>query len=158
MFATVLPRHLDNGYEGRRIGLWLFAFVVLMKSAQSLAIIFAGAKTARDADGIPLDAFSAAASQTVQAIFAQQSLWRLTVCVVCWIVLLRYRRAIPLMFALLAANYVAGEIVFRFVPLPRVGTPPGPAINLVLFALMVAGFAVSVWRRPQQSRSPIHSS
>jgi hypothetical protein len=96
------------------------------------------------ADGIPLDTFAPEAAQTVLAVFAQQSLWRLTFCLLCLIALVRYRSAVPLMFALLVVNYLAGQVIFQFVPLPRVGTPPGPVINLVLFALMIAGLALSV--------------
>lgn len=146
MLDTLLPRHLDNDYRGRRVALWLFGLVVLMKSLQSLAIIFNGGTTAQGADGIPLDALPAAAAQTLLAIFAQQSLWRLTFCVVGAIVLWRYRSAVPLLFALFVANYLAGEAIFRFVPLPRVGTPPGPMINRILFGLMVAGLILSLWR------------
>jgi len=59
----------------------------------------------------------------------------------------RYRRAVPLMFALLALNYVAAQLVFVFVPLPRVGAPLGPLINLVLFVVMLVGLGLSLWRR-----------
>lgn len=51
------------------------------------------------------------------------------------------------MFALLALNYLAAQLVFMFVPLDRVGMPVGPLVNLLLFALMVVGLALSLWRR-----------
>ena len=153
MFERVLPRSLDNEYRGSKLALWLFGLVVLIKSVQSLSIILAGNYTAMGADGIPLDTFPPAAAQTVLAVFAQQSLWRLTFCVLCLIALLRHRSAVPLMFALLVVNYLAGQIIFRFAPLPRVGTPPGPIINLIVFSLMVVGLVLSVWpstRKAQQ--------
>jgi hypothetical protein len=153
MFERVLPQSLDNEYRGSKLALWLFGLVVLIKSVQSLSIILAGNYTAMGADGIPLDTFPPAVAQTVLAVFAQQSLWRLTFCLLCLIALLRYRSAVPLMFALLVVNYLAGQIIFRFVPLPRVGTPPGPVINLIIFSLMVVGLVLSVWpstRKAQQ--------
>lgn len=146
VFERFLPHHLDNEYRGRSLGLWLFGLVTLTKSAQSLAIIFAGGYTAKGADGIPLDTFPAVHAQTMVAIFAQQSLWRLTFCLLCLVVLLRYRSAVPLMFALLVTNYLAGQIIFHYVPLPRVGAPPGPAVNLALFSLMVLGLLLSLGR------------
>jgi hypothetical protein len=145
MFERLLPQRLDNEYQGRKLALWFFGLVVLLKSLQSLSIIFAGNHTAMGADGIPLDTFPPAVAQTVLSVFAQQSLWRLTFCLLCLIALLRYRSAVPLMFALLVVNYLAGQIIFHFVPLPRVGTPPGPVINLVLFSLMIVGLVLSVW-------------
>ena len=147
MLDALLPKHLDNEYRGHKLALWLFGLVVAMKSAQSLAIILNGYPTARDADGIPLDAFTPAVAQTVVAVFAQGSLWRLFFCLLCLLVLLRYRSAIPLMFALLALNYLAAQLVFHFVPLPRVGAPVGPLVNLLLFIVMLVGLGFSLWRR-----------
>jgi len=144
---TLLPPRLDNEYRGSRSALWLLGLTVLMKSIQSLAIIFNGNATARGADGIPLDAFTPEAAQTVVAVFAQGSVWRLFFCLLCGLVLLRYRNAVPLMFALLALNYLAAQLVLGFVPLPRVGAPVGPLVNLALFVVMLVGLGLSLWRR-----------
>lgn len=147
MVGALLPRRMDNEYRGQKLALWLFGLVTAMKSIQSLAIIFNGYQTVRDADGIPLDSFKPGVAQTVVAIFAQGSLWRLFFCLLCLLVLLRYRSAVPLMFGLLALNYLAAELLLIFVPLPRVGTPPGPLVNLALFVVMLIGLAFSLWRR-----------
>ncbi len=144
---ALLPQRLDNDYRGSKSALWLFGFVVAMKSAQSLAILLNGYGTARDADGIPLDSFTPAVAQTVVAVFAQGSLWRLFFCLLCGLVLVRYRQAIPLMFALLALNYLAARLVVGLVPLPRVGTPVGSLVNLLLFVVMLVGLGLSLWRR-----------
>jgi hypothetical protein len=152
MLAKLLPQHLDNGYQGCSLGLWVFGLVTLVKSIQSVAIIFAGGVTAKGADGIPLDTFAPVDAQTVLSVFAQQSLWRLTFCLICFIVLLRYRSAVPLMFALFVANYLAGQLIFHVVPLPRIGTPPGPAVNLALFFLMVTGLVLSLWQRTREAK------
>jgi len=147
MLHDLFPRRLDNGYRGSRLALWLFGLVVALKGTQSLAILFNGYSTARGADGIPLESFAPEVAQTVVAVFAQGSLWRLFYCLVCGLVLLRYRNAVPLMFALLASNYLAAQLAFRFVPLPRVGAPVGPLVNLLLFVVMCVGLAFSLWRR-----------
>ena len=157
MLQRFLPQRLDNEYRGRKLALWLFGLVVLTKSVQSLSIIFAGSYTAAGADGIPLSTFPSEVAETVLAIFAQQSLWRLTFCLFCLIALFRYRSAVPLMFGMLVVNYLAGQLIFRLVPLPHVGTPPGPTINLVLFSLMVVGLVLSVWpsAKTAEHRRPI---
>ena len=147
MLGDLVPRRLDNEYRGHKLALWLFGLVIAMKSAQSLAIIFNGYPTARDADGIPLDSFTPAVAQTVVAVFAQGSLWRLFFCLLCVLVLFRYRSAVPLMFGLLALNYLAAQLVSTFVPLPRVGAPVGPLVNLILFVVMLVGLGFSLWRR-----------
>lgn len=147
MLSELLPQRLDNEYRGQTLALWLFGLVVAMKGTQSLAIILDGYPTARGADGIPLGSFTPEAAQTVVAVFAQGSLWRLFFCLVCVLVLVRYRSAVPLMLALLASNYLAAQLVLGFVPLPRVGAPVGPLVNLTLFAVMLVGLGLSLWRR-----------
>lgn len=147
MLEDLLPRRLENEYRGSTLALWLFGLVVAMKSTQSLAIIFNGYATARDVDGIPLDSYTPAVAHTVVAVFAQGSLWRLFFCFLCVLVLLRYRNAVPLMFALLALNYLAAQLVLQFVPLLRVGGPLGPLVNLILFIVMLIGLGLSLRRR-----------
>ena len=147
MLAELLPTRLDNQYRGNRWALWLFGLVVALKSLQSLAIVLNGYSTGRDADGIPLDSYTPAAAQTVVAVLAQGSLWRLFFCLLCVLVLVRYRSAVPLMFAFLALNYLAAQLVLQFVPLARVGAPVGPLVNLILFILMLVGLVLSLWRR-----------
>jgi hypothetical protein len=140
MLGELLPRRLDDEYRGHKLALWLFGLVIAMKSAQSSAIILNGYATARDS-------FTPAVAQTVVAVLAQGSLWRLFFCLLCVLVLLRYRSAVPLMFGLLALNYLVAQLVLIFVPLPRVGAPVGPLVNLVLFVVMLAGLGLSLWRR-----------
>ena len=147
MLEKLLPRRLDNSYRGNTLALWLFGLVVAMKSAQSLAILFGGHAIARDADGIPLDSYAPGAAQSVVAVFAQGSLWRLFFCFLCLLVLCRYRNAVPLMFTLFALNYLAAQLVLQVIPLNRIGTPPGPVVNLVLFVVMLIGLGLSLWRR-----------
>jgi hypothetical protein len=143
----LLPQRLDDRYRGRKLALWLFGLVVAMKSAQSLAILFSGHDTGRDADGIPIDTYAPAAARTVVALLAQGSVWRLFFCILCVLVLVRYRSAIPLMFLLLALSSLASQLVFRFIPLDRVGAPLGPLVNLILFVVMLLGLGLSLWRR-----------
>lgn len=147
MLGELLPRRLDNEYRGHKLALWLFGLVVAIKGVQSLGIIFNGYVTASSADGIPLDSFTPAAAQTVLAIFAQGSLWRLFFCLLCVLVLVRYRSAVPLMFGLLALNYLAAQLLSIFVSLPRVGAPVGPLMNLTMFVVMLVGLGLSLWRR-----------
>jgi hypothetical protein len=147
MFDKLLPRPIDNTYRGYKVALWLFGLVVGVRILQSLAAIFNGYSTAIKADGIPLDSYPPAAAQTAVALFAQASLWRLTFCSVCVLVLARYRSAVPLMFVVLALNFLAAQLLFWFVPLARTGTPPGPYVNLAQFALTVIGLALSLRSR-----------
>jgi hypothetical protein len=150
IFKRFFPQRIDNTYRGRKLALWLFGLVVAVRITQSILIIVNGHSIASSADGIPLETYAPAAAQTIVAIFAISSLNRLIIALLCVLVLVRYRSAIPFMFAVLLLSYLAGELILRFIPLVRTGTPPGPIVNLTMFALTIVGLALSLWKRGDQ--------
>ena len=147
MFDKLLPQTIDNTYRGYKAALWLLGLVTAMRILQSVMIIFNGYSTVKGADGIPLDTYAPEVGQTIIALFAQGSLWRLLFCLLCFIVLVRYRSAVPLMFTLLLLHYLAARLLSQFIPLVREGTPPGSIVNLVLFVLMIIGLVLSLRNR-----------
>ncbi len=151
MFGDLLPRQLDNTYRGRKSALWIFAVIVAVRILQSIVVIFNGYSIARSADGIPLDTYARGAAQTVVALFSLSALNRLFLALLCAVVLVRYRRAISFMFVLLIVAYLASQLILRFVPIESVGAPPGNIVNLVLFVMMIAGLALSLWKRPDHA-------
>ena len=140
----LLPQRVDNTYRGHKLALWLFGAVVLMKLAMSLNSIFNGYVVASSADGIPLDTFSSAAARTVVALFAIWGLAHLMICLLCILVLVRYRSMVPLMLALLLLEHLSRKLILQFLPIVRTGTPPGFFINFMLLALMIVGLALSL--------------
>ena len=100
---------------------------------------------AKSADGIPVDTYAPAAAQTIVALFALGALYRLIISLLCVLVLVRYRSAIPFMFALLVLSYLASQLILQFIPIVRTGTPPGIVVNLIMFALMIVGLMLSLW-------------
>jgi hypothetical protein len=144
---VVFRKVIDNRYSGSKIALWLFGLIVFVHILQSVMVIVNGHSIAQSADGIPLENYPAAAAQTILAIFMVSSLRRLIISLICALVLFRYRSAVPLMFVVLGLSYVDGQVIFQFVPIVRVGTPPGVIMNLIMFGLMIVGLALSLWRR-----------
>ncbi len=147
MINPLLPQRIDNTYRGHKLALWIFAFVVSVKALQGLSAIFKGDYVARSADGIPLETFPPAVAQTVLALFAFSGLSILIISLLCILVLVRYRSMISFMFALLILNYLARLLILHFIPLVRTATAPGPAVNLILFSLMIVGLTLSLWSR-----------
>ncbi len=94
----IFPPHFDNDYRGHKLA---FGVIVFMRLGMSLSTIFNGRKTAISADGIPLDTFTPAGAQTVVSIFALLGLAIFVICLLCILVLVRYRSMVPVMFALL---------------------------------------------------------
>lgn len=145
MFDRLFPQLVDNTYRGYKLALWLFALLVFMKVAMSLNSIFNGYMVASSADGIPLDTFTSAGARTVVSLFALWGLSHLMICLLCILVLARYRRLVPLMFALLLLEHLSRKLILLFLPIVRTGTPPGFFVNLVLLAVMMVGLALSLW-------------
>lgn len=140
-----LPRRIDNYYRGQKLALWFFWVVVIIRGLQGVALIFDGHSITREADGIPLDTFPIAASQSIVAMFVISGGSRLVLSLLCALAFFRYRSSIPLMFALLAFDQGAKQLLLYFYPLYRVGNPIGPIVNLVLLFLTVIGFVLSLW-------------
>jgi hypothetical protein len=147
VFDQLFPQRIDHSYNGRKLALWLFAVVVTVRMVQSVLVIFNGHFVLMSADGMPLDTYTPASARTVVSIWALAGLYRLIICLLCLLVLARYRAAIPFMFALLTFEFLARQLILYFLPLERTGTPPGPLVNLVLFVLTVVGLALSLSNR-----------
>lgn len=147
MFDKLLPQPIDNRYSGSKIALWLFGLIVLVHILQGVMIIIDGHSIMQSADGIPLETYPAAAAQTIMAIFEVSSLRRLIISLICAVVLFRYRSAVPVMFVVLGISYLGGQVIFQFLPIERVGSSPGLIINLIMFAMMIIGLALSLWSR-----------
>lgn len=147
-----LPKRIDNNYCGHKLALWFFWVVVIIRGLQGISLIINGQSIVRDADGIPLETFPVAASQSIVAVFVISGGSRLVLSLLCVLTFFLYRSIIPLMLALLALDQIAKELLLHFYPLYRVGNPIGPIVNLVLLFLTVIGFILSIWGK-RNSRS-----
>lgn len=145
MDIKILPQCIDNKYRGRTLALWFFWVVVFMRGLQGLSLIFFGHSIVRGADGIPLETFPIAASQSIVAIFVVSGFSRLLLSLLCVLAFVRYRSAIALMFAVLALDQLGKEILLRFYSLARVGDPIGPIVNIMLLVLTLIGLVLSLW-------------
>ena len=150
MLDRLLPARADNAYQGSKFALWVFVLLLLLESMIGTNSIFMARNVASSADGIPLDMFAPAAAQAVVSLFAMLGLAHLVICVLCVIVLVRYRALIPLMFTLLLVDQLGRRAIRYFLPIPTVGAPPGNIVTIVLLTLMVAGLALSL-RGPDKS-------
>jgi hypothetical protein len=144
MLDQLLPRYVDNTYRGYKLALWLFAVLVLMKVGISLSAIFNGYVAASSADGIPLDTFTPTGARTVVSLFALWGLSQLMICLLCLLVLVRYRALIPFMFALLLLEHLSRRVILQVMPIVTTGTSPGFFINIALLCLMIVGLALSL--------------
>jgi hypothetical protein len=144
MVSTLFPRVVDNHYPGRRLGLWLFA-IMLLKILMGLNVMLNAPDVARSADGVPVDAFAAPAAAAFSFSFAAWGLCQLVLGLGVLVVLLRYRSVVPLAFLFLLVEQGGRMLLKLRWPVERL-TAPGGSINVVLTAILVIGFALSLWR------------
>jgi len=151
MLRRLFPSSIDNSYEGKKVALWLFGLVVLLKIGISISTIFNGRWTASTDQLIPIDTFSPPAAQAFLSMFALWALAELLICLMCIVVLLRYRAIIPFAFGMLLVEHLSRKLLLVYMPLPIVGTPRGYFINLAILSLMIIGAALSLWPRSKPS-------
>ena len=77
-------------------------------------------------------------------MWALSGLYRLVFATLCVLVWVRYRAAIPLLFALLALEHLGRQLVLHVIPLVQTDSPPGPLVHLVAFVLTIVGLALSL--------------
>ena len=147
MIVKLLPRQADNTYGGHKTALWLLSLFLLMKIGIGLASIFNGHDAASSADGIPLDTFTPAAAHAVVTLFALLGIAILMLCLVCILVLVRYRALVPLMFAIFLLEHLSRKLALLLLPIERIGGSEGSVVNLAILAILVAGLCLSLWQR-----------
>jgi hypothetical protein len=144
---SLFPPAIDNTYRGRASALWILGVVLLLKTIMSVNSIVNGYAVARDADGIPLDAYPPAAAQTIVALLALFGLGHLLLAALSLLALARYRSLVPFMFGILIVELVSRKTILYALPIARTGAPPASAINLAILGFLLAGLALSLWKR-----------
>jgi hypothetical protein len=156
MLDRIFPKQIDNNFHGRHLALWLFDFYLLVKLLQGTVSVFNTYTTATGADGIPLDSFGTAATQTVIQLFALLGLNLLVLPLLGVLALIRYRAMIPLLSLTMLIVYLGGRAIHVFYPVAGAGSggqPVGFYVNLVLIAVLLGAFALSLSRSSSATRA-----
>lgn len=153
MLSRLLPRQLDNTYQGYTLALWLLVPIVVVKFLMGVNVAglnpwVSNRDVLRTVDGIPLDTFGADATSTVVFLFASWGLALLLLSVLGIAALLRYRAMIPLMYLMLAIEQIGRTELSRLNSIARAvgpgGVSPGTLINWGLAAALVIGLVLSL--------------
>lgn len=147
MLDQLLPRSIDNRYRGHKLAFLPFGLLVLLELIIGVNSIFRGYGVMTTADGIPLATFPAEATQTLLSVWALMGLSRIVIGLLCILVLVRYRGALPFMFALLLFQHLSARLIVHYLPLVKVATRSASIVNFTLLALMIGGLALSLWKR-----------
>ena len=133
----VLPKEINNNYNGRKIALYFFYLFTIMTVVRSLIHMFAPDGGAQTIATIPLDTFTKAGASTVILIFALWGLSQLIIgmfyVIVCW----RYKSLIPFMYLFLFIEYSMRLILGFLKPIETSGTAPGAVVNFIFPPLII---------------------
>lgn len=161
MLGRLFPRRLDNDYRGHWLGIVLFVLAAGLKAAQGIGSIVATRKVATGADGVALDALGGTyGADVVMSLFATLGMYLLVVPAFGLVALIRYRGMIPLVYLMLLATQLGTRLLHTFHPayeaLHRGGQPTGFTINMIILAVTVLGFGLSMTerRRHEHPASP----
>ena len=145
----VLPKEVNNNYEGRKIALYFFYLFTIMTVVRSLIHMFAPDGGAQTIATIPLDTFTNEGASTVILIFSLWGLSQLIMGIFYVIVSLRYKSLIPLMYLFILIEYLMRLILGTLKPIETSGTAPGAIINFIFPPLVLILFLLSInFRKP----------
>ena len=150
VLERLLPRQVDNRFEGKRAALWLLGLYTALKLAMSVNSIFNTESVAAGADGIPLASYGSAAAREIVTLFALVGLGQLALTAIAAITLIRYRGMVPLVFLLLLGEALGRRFIVLGNEPVRTATGSGALyINFALIGLLAVGLLLSLWpRRP----------
>lgn len=140
----ILPKEINNNYEGRKIALYLFYLFTIMTVFRSLIHMFAPDGGAQTIATIPLDTFTNEGASTVILIFSLWGLSQLIMGIFYIIVSWRYKSLIPLMYLFIFIEYLMRLILGIVKPIETNGTAPGAVINFIFPPLVIILFLLSL--------------
>ncbi|HEX8644493.1 MAG TPA: hypothetical protein VF702_11340 [Allosphingosinicella sp.] len=154
MLDRLFPARLDNeGYRGSAAALWALGLLLALKAVMGVNGTLNARSVATGADGIRLDGLPGGAAETVLQLFRALSLGQLPLVLIGLAALLRWRAMVPFVYLVLIAEQLARRLLAIAAARPMDWTSPGAWINLGLLALLLAGFALSLWMRPDKDRT-----
>jgi hypothetical protein len=156
MLARLFPKTAGNAdYRGWRAAIWLMAPVVLLRAAQGINVVLDTSEVAKNADGIPIDTYGAAGSETATALFALSGIAYLLLAVLGIVVLVRYRALLAFLYLMMLLDVGIAKIVIAMHPIARAGAATvggfalGPAINDAILAALALGLVLSLLARKE---------
>lgn len=161
MLDRLFPQSIDNAYRGRRLGLWLFVPILIVELMIGGNSMINPHTVAATADGIPVDSYGAAGAAQVVSLFALLGFCRLLFALLGVLALVRYRAAIPLVYLMFLALHLGNKLLNLAHPTVSSGVPSaglGSAVVLTLLAMLLVGFALSLFEVPPSRRAASHAA
>ena len=138
----LLPTKADNTIRGSKLPFFLFILIAAIGVVRSCIHIFSPDGGAGSIAGMNL-----AVTGADEVVFAF-ALWgsaQLIYALLQWVVVLRYRSLVPLMWGIQLLETLGRMLVGRIKPVTFAHTPPGAYQNYIYLALAVFLIGFSLW-------------
>ena len=147
IFEILLPAKADNKLPGSKLPFYMLLLLTLIGTARSLIHIFSPDGGAGSIAGMDL---SAGANGIIFA-FALWGSAQLIYALLQWVVILRYRALIPLMWLVQLFETLGRMLVGRLKPVTFAHTPPGAIQNYIYLVLALLMLSLSLWSATRQT-------
>jgi hypothetical protein len=153
LIEILLPTRVDNTIRGSKLPVYLFAMYTAASMARSLIHLLAPDGGAGSIAGIDLSTGGA------EGIIFAFGLWgssQVMFALIQFLVVVRYRSLVPLMYLMLILEVLLRELVGVLKPVSFIHPPPGAVANqlvLPLAALMLGWSLWSAWKEQPILRS-----
>ena len=147
LFGILLPAKADNTLRGWKFPFYVFILITVIGTVRSFIHILSPDGGAGSIAGMNL-----AVTGANEVIFAF-ALWgaeQLIYALIQWVVILRYRSLVPLMWAVQLLETLGRMLIGRIKPVTFAHTPPGAIGNYVFVPLCVLMLALSLWSACKQ--------
>ena len=147
ILSIIFPAKADNTIRGTKLPLYFFILVAVISTVRSCIHIFSHDGGAGSIAGMNLDV-----SGANEIIFAF-ALWgaeQLIYALIQWMVILRYRSLLPLMWGVQLLETLGRLLVGNIKPVTFAHTPPGAYQNYIYLVLSAAMLSLSLWSASKQ--------
>lgn len=138
----ILPKTIDNNYQGSKLALFVFYLITVIALVRSLIHMLSPDSEAQSIATIPLDSYASTAAATVIYLFSVWGLSQLLMGFFYVLASLKYKALLPLMYTEYTGRFIIGHLK----PIAITGTAPEGTMNLPMALLSLAMLALSLYQ------------
>ena len=97
-FRNILPKSADNNYQGHKIALWGFVLFTIIMTWRSIIHMFFEQYGFHEIGSFVVISGDPDPMHLIYRFFSLWGLAQLTFCLVCWVIIYKYKALIPLMY------------------------------------------------------------
>jgi hypothetical protein len=150
VFSILFPAQADNTIRGSKIPFYVFILVAIIGTVRSCIHIFSPDGGAGSIAGMDL---TVSGANEVIFAFALWGAEQLIYALLQWVVILRYRSLVPMMWGVQFLETLGRMLPGQLKPITFSHTPPGAYQNYIYLVLAVVMLALAIWSAYHQTES-----